>query len=80
MDFYELTNELKRLRKNKKISQETMARDLHISRATLSNFESGNSSDIGLKKVIDMLEYLGFEFQIKEKSPFPTFEEIVKNG
>ncbi|MDN5070659.1 helix-turn-helix transcriptional regulator [Aliarcobacter butzleri] len=50
MDFYELGKELVTLRKSKNISQQTLAKDLHISRATISNFETGNSVDIGLKK------------------------------
>lgn len=79
MDFTELGQALAHLRKSKRLSQQTMATDLHISRATISNFENGTSSDIGLKKVIQMFDYLGYTLNIKEKSPFPTFEEIV-NG
>jgi len=79
MDFTELGQALAHLRKSKQLSQQTMATDLHISRATISNFENGTSSDIGLKKVIQMFDYLGYILNIKEKSPFPTFEEII-NG
>ena len=59
MDFYELGKELATLRKSKNISQQTLAKDLHISRATISNFETGNSVDIGLKKVLQIIDYLG---------------------
>ncbi|WP_121628746.1 helix-turn-helix domain-containing protein [Poseidonibacter antarcticus] len=79
MDFYELGKELASLRKSKKISQQTIANDLHISRATISNFESGSFNDIGLKKVLQLVDYLGYELSLKEKSPFPTFEDII-NG
>ncbi len=79
MDFYELGKELALLRKNKNISQQTISKDLNISRATISNFESGTSSDIGLKKVLQIVDYLGYEINLKEKSPFPVFEEVV-NG
>lgn len=79
MDFHLLAKELSRLRKSKNISQQTMATDLHISRATISNFENGTSADIGLKKVMQMADYLGYELNLREKSPFPTFEEVV-NG
>ncbi|MCG3717750.1 helix-turn-helix domain-containing protein [Aliarcobacter butzleri] len=77
MDFYELGKELATLRKSKNISQQTLAKDLHISRATISNFESGTSSDIGLKKILQIIDYLGYEINIKEKRPFPVFEDIV---
>ena len=79
MDFYELGKELATLRKSKNISQQTISKDLNISRATISNFESGTSSDIGLKKVLQIIDYLGYEIILKEKSPFPVFEDVV-NG
>ena len=77
MDFYELGKELALLRKNKNISQQTISKDLNISRATISNFESGTSSDIGLKKVLQIVDYLGYEINLKEKSPFPIFEYVT---
>ncbi|WP_148624689.1 helix-turn-helix domain-containing protein [Aliarcobacter cryaerophilus] len=79
MDFYELGKELATLRKSKNISQQAISKDLNISRATISNFESGTSSDIGLKKVLQIIDYLGYEIILKEKSPFPVFEDVV-NG
>jgi transcriptional regulator with XRE-family HTH domain len=79
MDFYELGKELATLRKSKNISQQTISKDLNISRATISNFESGTSSDIGLKKVLQIVDYLGYEINLKEKSPFPIFEDVI-NG
>lgn len=79
MDFYELGKELASLRKSKNISQQTISKDLNISRATISNFESGTNSDIGLKKVLQIIDYLGYEINLKEKSPFPVFEDVV-NG
>ena len=79
MDFYELGKELALLRKSKNISQQTISKDLNISRATISNFESGASSDMGLKKVLQIVDYLGYEINLKEKSPFPIFEDVI-NG
>jgi transcriptional regulator with XRE-family HTH domain len=79
MDFYELGKELATLRKSKNISQQAISKNLNISRATISNFESGTSSDIGLKKVLQIIDYLGYEINLKEKSPFPVFEDVV-NG
>lgn len=76
MDFIELGLTVKQLRTEKKISQQLMAEHLDISRATLSAFENGRAGDIGLKKVIYMLDYLGCELRIAEKSAFPTFEEL----
>lgn len=79
MNFVELGKKLTLLRKSRGITQKTISSDLNISRATISNFENGISSDIGLKKVLQLIDYLGYELVIKEKSLFPVFEDIV-NG
>ncbi len=76
MEFADFGKEISSIRKNKKISQETMSKDLHISRATISSLENGRGVDIGIKKVLYILEYLGYDIELKEKSPFPTFEEL----
>ena len=77
MDFYSLAKQVRDLRKEQGISQVLMAEHLQISRATLSAFETGRAGDIGLKKVSAMLDYLGYELNLREKSPFPTFEELL---
>lgn len=76
MDYLELGLKVKQLRKNKKVPQQQMAAHLGISRTTLSAFENGTSGDIGIKKVMFMLDYLGYQLQITEKASFPTFEEL----
>lgn len=77
MDFIELGQKVKQLRTERRVSQQLMAEHLDISRATLSAFENGRSGDIGIKKVMYILDYLGYELSIKEKSSFPTFEELL---
>nr|WP_264754807.1 helix-turn-helix transcriptional regulator [Marinobacter sp. LV10R510-11A] len=58
------------------MSQQKMAEHLGISRATINALENGRSGDIGIKKVMKVLDYLGKELAIRDKSPFPTFEEL----
>ena len=76
MDFKDYGKQITILRKQKKISQLQLAKDIHISRATLSSFENMGSSDIGFKKVLEIFDYLGYELKIREISAFPTFEEL----
>ncbi|MCN4145118.1 MAG: helix-turn-helix transcriptional regulator [Thiohalomonas sp.] len=59
------------------MSQQILSDNLNISRAIISSFENGASDDIALRKVIQIADYLGLEIQLKEKSPFPTFEELL---
>jgi transcriptional regulator with XRE-family HTH domain len=79
MDFSELGQAISKIRKDKKISQQQLSNDLQISRATISNFENAGSVDIGLRKVLQIIDYLGFKIELKEKSNFPIFEELL-NG
>ncbi|MGO1693045.1 MAG: helix-turn-helix domain-containing protein [Marinobacter sp.] len=53
-----------------------MAEHLGISRATINALENGRSGDIGIKKVMKVLDYLGKELVIRDKSPFPTLEQL----
>ena len=76
MDLQEFGAHIAQLRKAKKVSQQELSKDLGISRATISSLENGTSSDVGIKKILQILDYLGYELTSKEKSPFPTFEEL----
>lgn len=76
MDAISLGQKIRELRRVRGITQQRMAEHLQISRATLNAFETGRSGDIGLKKVLLMLDYLGMELAVRDKSPLPTFEEL----
>ena len=76
MDLKEFGKHISQLRKEKKVSQKQLAYDLNISRATISSLENASGSDVGIKKVLQILDYLGFELTCKEKSSFPAFEEL----
>ena len=76
MDFKEFGKSIAFMRKDKKISQEQMAKDLNISRATISSLENARTVDIGIRKILQIIDYLGYELVFKEKSAFPTFEEL----
>ncbi len=76
MDFKEFGKKVALLRKEQNISQELLAKDIGISRATLSSFENGRGVDIGFKKVLQIVDYLGYTVDLKERTPFPTFEEL----
>jgi transcriptional regulator with XRE-family HTH domain len=77
MDYKEFGRVIAKIRKHKSISQEKLSSDLHISRATISSFENGSGVDIGLRKVFSIVDYLGYEITLQEKSKFPVFEELL---
>jgi len=76
MDYKNLAKQISILRKSQNISQVEMANDLNISRATISSLENANANDIGIKKVLQILDYLNYELCFKEKAAFPSFEEL----
>ncbi len=76
MDFKEFGKKIAILRKEQQISQKVLANDIGISRATLSSFENGKGVDIGFKKVLQIVDYLGYCIDMKEHRNFPTFEEL----
>jgi len=80
MDFKEFGKTIALMRKEKKVSQGQMAQDLNISRATISSLENARTVDIGIRKILQIIDYLGYELDLKEKSAFPTFEELRDEG
>jgi transcriptional regulator with XRE-family HTH domain len=78
MNFAELATILRQRRIEKNISQQQMAEHIGVSRATINAFENARSADIGLRKVLKIIDYLGYEVAIRDKSPFPTFEELLR--
>lgn len=48
----------------------------NLSRATINALENGRPGDVGIRKLIEVLDLLGYEIRLREKSPFPTFEEL----
>ncbi|MBE0507360.1 MAG: helix-turn-helix domain-containing protein [Marinospirillum sp.] len=76
MDFLELGQQIRQLRQQQGITQQLLAEHLQISRVTLNSIETGRAGDVGIRKVMKVLDYLGFELSIREKSPLPTLEEL----
>ena len=76
MDFQSLGQQIKHLRSERGMSQQTLADQAGISRVTLAALEAGRGGDVGVRKVMSVLNLLGYELTVRAKSPFPTFEEL----
>ncbi|MBC8236705.1 MAG: helix-turn-helix domain-containing protein [Helicobacteraceae bacterium] len=70
MILSELGKTIKDLRKQKGISQESLAQQASISRATLSKLENGYIANISIVTVNQILSLLGYEIDIKPANPF----------
>ncbi|CAG1014029.1 hypothetical protein ANAEL_04868 [Anaerolineales bacterium] len=74
--MFVIGDEIRTERKRRKISQEKMARDLGMSRATISQIESGTVQEIGVRKLIRILEYLSLELRVRPAGAPPTLDEL----
>lgn len=76
MDYKELGRFITQARRDKRCSQQRLADHIGVSRATISALEQGRSGDVGLRKVMKMLDFLGYELITRARTPFPTLEEL----
>lgn len=74
MEFYEIGESLKRVRKEKNMTQGELAKDVGISRQTLSKLENGSIDKVSLQLFIKILDGLELELKIEEKKPFYYFD------
>ena len=72
MILSELGKTIKNLRKQKGLSQESLAQQSGISRATLSKIENGYIANISIVAINQILSILGYEIEIKPSNPFMT--------
>ena len=72
MILSELGKTIKDLRKQKGLSQESLAEQSGISRATLSKLENGYIANISIVTINQILSFLGYEIDIKPTNPFIT--------
>jgi len=68
----ELGKTIRDLRKQRGLSQENLAYQADISRATLSKLENGYIANISIVTVNQILSLLGYEIDIKLSNPFKT--------
>jgi len=76
MDLVALGIEIKKLRKEKKWSQDDLERYSGITKRTISKIENGFIDEVGIKKVEFILDLLGYEFALRPKGQPRTLEEL----
>ncbi len=70
MILSELGSKIRSLRKEKKISQEDLAKTVGISRNTLSKLENGYIANISIVTLDRVLNVLNYQLDIKQSNPF----------
>lgn len=72
----EIGRKIKQVRKSRRFTQEELGSALGMSRTTIGQIERGTVQDIGVRKLIRVLEYLGLELQTRQAGRPPTMEEL----
>ncbi len=70
MILSELGSKIRSLRKEKKISQEDLAKTVGVSRNTLSKLENGYIANISIVTLDRVLNVLNYQLDIKQSNPF----------
>ena len=70
MNLLELGDTVKKLRKERGLTQEMLAKKANISRATLSKLENGNIAQVSIVTLNNILNHLGYELDVKVLNPF----------
>lgn len=73
--LFEIGEQIRLARKARGISQADIARSLGMSRTTIGQIENGSVQDIGVRKLIRVLEFLGLELRIRPAGR-PTLDEL----
>ena len=68
--------QIRQERKKRKVSQLDLSKALGMSRTTIGQIESGTVQEIGVRKLIRVLEFLGLELRIRPANSPPTLEEL----
>jgi transcriptional regulator with XRE-family HTH domain len=76
--LFDIGRSIREARKRQKITQAEAAKAAGIGRSSLSQIENGIIQDIGIRKVIRILDFLSLELTTRPKGAPPTLEELKR--
>ncbi len=74
--LFDIGQQIRQARKDRRLTQATLAAALGMSRATISQLEQGTVQDLGIRKVVRLLEFLGLTLQVRPQGKPPTLDEL----
>lgn len=77
MNLQEIGNEVRRFRRARGLSQSQLAAAAGITRTTLSQLENGVIKDLGIRKILAVLDHLGLEIAVG-RTPLPKRSDLVR--
>lgn len=74
--LFTIGEQIRQARKGRKFSQAALASALGMSRTTIGQIENGTVREIGVRKLIRILEFLGLELRVRPAAMPPTLDEL----
>jgi transcriptional regulator with XRE-family HTH domain len=74
--LFEIGRQIRLARKSRKITQAELGKALGMSRSTIGQIEKGTVQEVGVRKLIRLLEFLGLEIRVRQGGRPPTLEEL----
>ena len=74
--LFDIDKQIRETRKGRKITQAELAKILGMSRTTIGQIENGTVQEIGVRKLIRLLDFLGLELRVRPAGKPPTLEEL----
>ncbi len=74
--LFEIGKHIRQERKKRKMSQVKLGELLGMSRTTIGQIENGIIQDIGVRKLIRILEILDLELRVRRANSRPTLDEL----
>lgn len=74
--LFDIGKQIRETRKSRKITQAELAKILGMSRTTIGQIENGTVQEIGVRKLIRLLDFLGLELRVRPAGKPPTLEEL----
>ena len=74
--LFAIGKQIREARKSRKITQADVADAIGMSRTTIGQIENGTVQEIGVRKLIRVLEFLGLELRVRPAGRPPTLEEL----
>jgi transcriptional regulator with XRE-family HTH domain len=74
--LFTIGRSIREARKRQNVTQSEAAKVAGIGRSSLSQIENGAIPEIGIRKVIRVLDFLGLELTTRPRGAPPTLEEL----
>ena len=78
MDLQEIGATIAAVRKQHSMSQTELADYTGLSRAFISNLERGIAGDVGIKRIMRILDIFRMEITLRENSGPPTLDDFAR--